>query len=456
MADINSRLPTQDQSDGATGSAIPTEAILVGGSDGTNLQPISTTSTGVVNTKDQSDGPVTPGTVSSFSQLIGGQYNSTQSALTTGQQAALQSDVRGNLLIGSGSVAISGSIAGNGNILLIPGAGLTNINSYSGILIEISGTWSSTLTLTGSNSGSSFFTIDVINLSNPNNGPQSTITSNGLYYAPIGATNIALTSSSYVSGTVLCYAQLRSIPPAILNAPFKTDVSTTGTLGALNATLQLPINDISSAYALISGTWVGTVQFQGSVNGSTYVPLEAVQGGPTNAYTTAGFTTNGGVRIALPAGFTNIQAIMTAYTSGTATVVLNTSPGVSNIEAIQLNAANLKTTAYTVDGSGNAINSINSQLETADIINTSISSGSITVGTTAVAARVGASNLTSRKQLMIAPVTYTIYLGATSGVTTATGIPIYPGQVVAFAYGASVTPYLIAATSGTVNVFEGA
>lgn len=49
MADIVSRLPTQDQSDGATGSAIPTEAILVGGSDGTNLRAISTNSSGAVN-----------------------------------------------------------------------------------------------------------------------------------------------------------------------------------------------------------------------------------------------------------------------------------------------------------------------------------------------------------------------------------------------------------------------
>jgi hypothetical protein len=69
-----------------------------------------------------------------------------------------------------------------------------------------------------------------------------------------------------------------------------------------------------------------------------------VQGGPTNAYTTAGFTSNGGVRIAIPAGFTNIQAIMTAYTSGTATVVINISAGVSNVEVLQFNAANLQAT----------------------------------------------------------------------------------------------------------------
>lgn len=50
-------------------------------------------------TKDQSDGPVTPGTVASFSSLIGGQYNSALPTLTTGQQAAIQVDSSGRLLV---------------------------------------------------------------------------------------------------------------------------------------------------------------------------------------------------------------------------------------------------------------------------------------------------------------------------------------------------------------------
>jgi hypothetical protein len=50
-------------------------------------------------TKDQSDGPVTPGAVASFSQLIGGQYNSSLPTLTTGQQSAVQVDASGRLII---------------------------------------------------------------------------------------------------------------------------------------------------------------------------------------------------------------------------------------------------------------------------------------------------------------------------------------------------------------------
>lgn len=54
-------------------------------------------------TKDQSDGSVTGGTVAAFSSLAGGQYNSTLPTLTTGQQAALQVDSTGKLLVAATS-----------------------------------------------------------------------------------------------------------------------------------------------------------------------------------------------------------------------------------------------------------------------------------------------------------------------------------------------------------------
>lgn len=57
-------------------------------------------------TKDQSDGPVTPGTVASFSQLIGGQFNTVLPTLTTGQQAAIQVDASGRIIVGSIATAL--------------------------------------------------------------------------------------------------------------------------------------------------------------------------------------------------------------------------------------------------------------------------------------------------------------------------------------------------------------
>lgn len=52
-----------------------------------------------LSVKDGSDGPVTPGTVATFSSLIGGQFNAALPTLTTGQQSAIQLDASGRLII---------------------------------------------------------------------------------------------------------------------------------------------------------------------------------------------------------------------------------------------------------------------------------------------------------------------------------------------------------------------
>lgn len=50
-------------------------------------------------TKDQSDGPVAPGAVAAFSQLMGGQYNASLPTLTNAQQSAIQFDSSGRVII---------------------------------------------------------------------------------------------------------------------------------------------------------------------------------------------------------------------------------------------------------------------------------------------------------------------------------------------------------------------
>jgi hypothetical protein len=97
---------------------------------------------------------------------------------------------------------------------------------------------------------------------------------------------------------------------------------------------------------------------------------------------------------------------------------------------------------------------VNGNLMTNDIINSSIINGNISVGTTAVPARVGSSNLASRKVIIISPTNGTVYLGASS-VSIANGIPIFQNQVVSFSFSSNVTPYLIAASAVNVNIIEG-
>jgi hypothetical protein len=141
MADIVSRLPTQDQSDGATGSAIPTEAILVGGSDGTNLRALSTTSAGLLNI--QSPDITVTGTISGSSSVT----------LTLNGQSSINIDVSGTwvgtivinepgtvtghqLYVQLGSTsALASSITANGNYRVVGlptnGTVLATFQSYT-------------------------------------------------------------------------------------------------------------------------------------------------------------------------------------------------------------------------------------------------------------------------------------------------------------------------------------
>ncbi len=82
----------------ALGQGLMAASISVAIASNQSAIPV-TQSTSPWITKDQSDGPVTPGTVAAFSQLAGGQYNSTLPTLTTTQQSAIQLDSSGRLII---------------------------------------------------------------------------------------------------------------------------------------------------------------------------------------------------------------------------------------------------------------------------------------------------------------------------------------------------------------------
>lgn len=94
----------------------------------------------------------------------------------------------------------------------------------------------------------------------------------------------------------------------------------------------------------------------------------------------------------------------------------------------------------------------------ADIINAGGNQGTLTVGTTAVEAKVGASRLEDRKALTVFnDSNTTIYWGYTSSVTTSTGTPIFKNQMFVWSVGDGQPIYLIADSSGNnIRVTEGA
>jgi hypothetical protein len=114
------------------------------------------------------------------------------------------------------------------------------------------------------------------------------------------------------------------------------------------------------------------------------------------------------------------------------------------------------------DSTGNESNFANvtptGELKIVDAISGSGAEGAITLGTTAIEAKVGASALSNRKLLTVFNNSgNTIYWGRTSGVTTSSGTPIYEKQMVSFQALADAPIYIISSSSGTnVRITESA
>jgi hypothetical protein len=79
---------------------------------------------------------------------------------------------------------------------------------------------------------------------------------------------------------------------------------------------------------------------------------------------------------------------------------------------------------------------------------------SLTVSTTAVELKVGATVLAARQAVTIMPIDRDIFWGYDSSVTVANGTKIFKGQFLMLPIGPAVSIYLIAAGSTDVRVGE--
>ena len=96
-----------------------------------------------------------------------------------------------------------------------------------------------------------------------------------------------------------------------------TDTTSSGTLGALNQTVVLSTIGQSSASVTITGTWVGVITFEGTVDGTTWDSINAIAA--TTSQPQATTTVNGLYRLT-PGSLMQIRANMTLYTSGTVSI----------------------------------------------------------------------------------------------------------------------------------------
>jgi hypothetical protein len=127
----------------------------------------------------------------------------------------------------------------------------------------------------------------------------------------------------------------------LLTAPvLAQSPSVTGSLGAQDQSATLTnVSGYGGAGFQVSGTWSGTITFECSVDRTTFVALNAA---PYNSSTSVTTTSGNGAFQSTITGCTMVRARMSAYTSGTASVT------------IQTTANAIAPAAISVSSSGNA------------------------------------------------------------------------------------------------------
>lgn len=157
------------------------------------VQPGNTPNTTPWLVKDTADGSVTPGTVATNSQLMGGQFNTTLPTLTNTQQSAVQLDSRGRLL--ASNVPLQGVAQTYSAASLVTSAALaTDIFSITGSATKTIAIVS--LTISGIATAATVSTVNIIKRSTANTGGTPTTITN----VPSDSTNAAATA------TVVSYA----------------------------------------------------------------------------------------------------------------------------------------------------------------------------------------------------------------------------------------------------------
>lgn len=131
-----------------------------------------------------------------------------------------------------------------------------------------------------------------------------------------------------VSGTVTVTDGAGALNVIVDSSP---DLAQNGSLSNGNLTNTFVVGDGVSAVALrISGTWVGTVDFQGSVDATTWDPIYGVRAGVGIPYTQITEALNDNIFRFTTAGFAQVRAVFTR-TSGTVTVAWRASQNVSGV-----------------------------------------------------------------------------------------------------------------------------
>lgn len=299
---------------------------------GTTTQPVSGTVTANAGTGTfRVDGAAASGAAKAGNPVqVGGVFNTTQPTVTTGQAVELQATARGAAIVSTGvdtfNVTVNAALPTGSNTI----GALTANQSVN--VAQIAGTATST------GNGVSGAGVQRVTIASDSTGQVAiagTATVAGAKTnnnAVPGATNVgALTAvstasaPSYTEGNLVALSvdnsgSLRTTAsPAAVN-----DVTATGDLTATGSVTTATLNGSTAVGIYIFGTWVATVQFEASIDGTTYFSVNAL---PITGGALVTSTTGNGQWQVNSGGYANVRARVSAYTSGTVSIRLRSSTG---------------------------------------------------------------------------------------------------------------------------------
>lgn len=109
-------------------------------------------------------------------------------------------------------------------------------------------------------------------------------------------------------------------------------VTATGSLGSLNAVQALALTGASGWAVDVRGTFVGTITFQGTIDGTNWFSINVLPAGGSVNVAAVTTTAAVGAWVGSANGMQQVRANMTAYTSGSATIVLRAMQAVGVIQ----------------------------------------------------------------------------------------------------------------------------
>lgn len=216
-------------------------------------------------------------------------------------------------------LSASGSLTATGSVTVV-------CESFNSVNISLAGTWVATVFFEGSPDGTNWYQVQALD---GNGNSFNNVNAVGQWVVNCGGFHqIRARVGAYTSGTVGIYLNAsfgQAIPNIIIQSmpPAKSTDGGSGSLIANGQQNGVITNGCATAIFQISGTWVGTLQFQGTAeDGTTFVPLRAVRLDTNPArgrdiQTTT--TTNGTFQVAC-GGMSSANCKFTAFTSGTAVV----------------------------------------------------------------------------------------------------------------------------------------